>query len=191
MSRNRRDAWRMSGACAAVAVVLSVAACGGSSHQPSRSAGGAAPAKVSNASATSLTVSTRTGPLGTYLVGPSGRALYLWEGDSKGRSNCSAACAQAWPPLLTTGAPRGASGAVSGDLGTVTRAGGDKQVTYAGHPLYYYLGDTGSGTTDGQGSDGFGARWWLVAPSGSPIQRTSSTSSSASSSSSSGSGYGG
>ena len=55
------------------------------------------------------------------------------------------------------------------DLGTIARAGGGRQVTYNGHPLYFFAGDSGPGQTNGQGSDSFGAKWWLVAPSGSQI----------------------
>ena len=62
-----------------------------------------------------------------------------------------------------------AGSARASDLGTITRSDGTKQVTYDGHPLYYFAGDSGSGTASGQGSDGFGAKWWLVAPSGSDV----------------------
>ena len=55
------------------------------------------------------------------------------------------------------------------DLGTITRSDGTKQVTYDGHPLYYYAGDSGAGMASGQGSDSFGAKWWLVSPSGSDV----------------------
>ena len=58
-----------------------------------------------------------------------------------------------------------------GDLGTITRSDGTKQVTYNGHPLYYFVGDSGPGQTTGQGSDNFGAKWWLVAPAGSKDHR--------------------
>ena len=67
------------------------------------------------------------------------------------------------------GQPTAAGGAQATDLGTITRSDGTKQVTYDGHPLYYFSGDTGPGTDKGQGIDGFGAKWWLVAPSGSSI----------------------
>jgi hypothetical protein len=59
--------------------------------------------------------------------------------------------------------------ASASDLGTITRSDGTKQVTYDGHPLYYYAGDSGSGMASGQGSDSFGAKWWLVSPSGSDV----------------------
>jgi hypothetical protein len=61
------------------------------------------------------------------------------------------------------------NGAKAADLGTITRSDGTKQVTYDGHPLYYFAGDSGPGQTNGQGSDGFGAKWWLVAPAGTQI----------------------
>ena len=59
--------------------------------------------------------------------------------------------------------------AKASDLGTITRSDGTKQVTYDGHPLYYFAGDSGPGTATGQGSDNFGAKWWLVAPTGSDV----------------------
>jgi predicted lipoprotein with Yx(FWY)xxD motif len=65
--------------------------------------------------------------------------------------------------------PTASGGAVSSNLGTISRSNGTKQVTYQGHPLYYYAGDTHSGTITGQGSDGFGAKWWLVTPKGMAI----------------------
>jgi hypothetical protein len=60
-------------------------------------------------------------------------------------------------------------GAQTSDLGTITRSDGTKQVTYDGHPLYYYVGDSGPGMSSGQGSDQFGGKWWLVAPTGSDV----------------------
>jgi hypothetical protein len=71
--------------------------------------------------------------------------------------------------VTATGTVTAAGGAQASDLGTITRSDGTKQVTYDGHPLYYFSGDSGSGTASGQGSDGFGAKWWLVSPSGSDV----------------------
>jgi hypothetical protein len=76
---------------------------------------------------------------------------------------------------------------MAADLGTLARSDGTKQVTYKGHPLYYYAGDPNSGTTTGQGSNQFGAKWWLVAPSGAAITGSGS---SGGSTSSSGGGWG-
>lgn len=71
---------------------------------------------------------------------------------------------------MTTTSTASASGsAKASDLGTITRSDGTKQVTYNGHPLYYFVGDSGPGTASGQGSDNFGAKWWLVAPTGSDV----------------------
>jgi predicted lipoprotein with Yx(FWY)xxD motif len=135
-------------------------------------------------------VKTANSSAGKYLVGPSGKALYLFVADKNGKSACSGACAKVWPPLTTTGKPGASGGAMAADLGTITRSDGTKQVTYKGHPLYYYAADTGPGQTTGQGSNNFGALWWLVAPSGAAITKSVSGGSS-SSSSSSGGGYSG
>ena len=77
-----------------------------------------------------------------------------------------------------------ADGAKTADLGTITRSDGTKQVTYSGHPLYYFAGDSGPGQTNGQGSDNFGAKWWLVAPAGAKITVADAAASAGSSSSS-------
>jgi hypothetical protein len=71
--------------------------------------------------------------------------------------------------VTTTGTATASGGAQSSDLGTTTRSDGTKQVTYNKHPLYYFAGDSGAGTATGQASDQFGAKWWLVAPSGSDV----------------------
>jgi hypothetical protein len=71
--------------------------------------------------------------------------------------------------VTTKGHVTAANGAKAADLGTITRSDGSKQVTYLGHPLYYFAGDSGPGQTNGQGSNGFGAKWWLVAPAGTKI----------------------
>lgn len=115
------------------------------------------------------TVQTHQGPLGEYLVDGTGRTLYLFEKDTGGTSQCAAACAGVWPPLTTTGPPS-AAGDVKGDLlGTLTRQDGSTQVTYRGHPLYRFAKDEDSSDTYGQGVEGFGARWWVVTPSGEAI----------------------
>ena len=95
--------------------------------------------------------------------------MYLWAADGMNKSNCSGACAGAWPPVMATGKLTASGGAKTADLGTIARPGGGKQVTYDGHPLYFFAGDSGPGQTNGQGSDSFGAKWWLVAPSGAKI----------------------
>jgi predicted lipoprotein with Yx(FWY)xxD motif len=146
-----------------------IAACGGSGATSASGGGAAGTSTVRHGPAGAVTIRTATGRDGTYLADGSGRSLYLWLGDDVGKSNCSGNCALSWPPLLTSTTPKVAGGAASANVGVVTRADGAKQVTYKGHPLYRFVVDSGPGTTKGQGSDSFGARWWLVAPSGSPI----------------------
>jgi predicted lipoprotein with Yx(FWY)xxD motif len=154
-------------------VALVVAACGSSSSSSSSSAPAAsasnAAASASSAQVSGVKLSTAKGSGGVYLSGASGRALYLWVADSGGMSSCSGACAKVWPPLLSTATPAAAGGVNASDIATITRSNGTKQVTYKGHPLYYYVGDRSAGSTSGQGSDSFGAKWWLVAPSGGAI----------------------
>jgi predicted lipoprotein with Yx(FWY)xxD motif len=147
-----------------------IAACGAGNSGRSSSAQAKSPAPGP------ITVKTVSGRDGTYLADLSGRALYLWVGDDDGKSNCSGDCAGAWPPLITAGTPKASGGARSAYLGTITREDGGKQVTYKGHPLYYFVVDSGAGTTKGQGSQSFGARWWLVAPSGAAITVNGSSS---------------
>jgi predicted lipoprotein with Yx(FWY)xxD motif len=161
---------------------LLVAACGSRSSGSHSSA--AAPA--SNTSVGTVAIGTAKGLGATYLTGASGRSVYLWVADTSDKSNCASACVKAWPPVLTKSAPTASAGVQASDLGTITRSNGAKQVTYKGHPLYYYVGDSHSGTWTGQGSNSFGAKWWLVNASGSPITSTASAKSGSSSSSSSG-----
>ena len=145
--------------------LLAAAACssGSSSSSGSTSAAG------SGSSASSTVITTKTSSGGSFLTNSAGRAIYLFMADSSGKSNCSGACAAAWPPVIAAGQPTAVGGAQASDLSTITRSDGTKQVTYDGHPLYYFEGDTGPGTDKGQGLDNFGAKWWLVAPSGSSI----------------------
>lgn len=107
--------------------------------------------------------------LGTILVGPNGHALYLFEGDKGTTSKCSGQCAHFWPPLTTSGSPKASGSAKQSLLGTTNRGGGVKQVTYDGHPLYYFLEDSSAGSTKGEGSTAFGAGWFVLSPSGSKI----------------------
>ena len=175
MGPSRKTRFHASSALAAVGVALAVAACGGSSS--STHAASSTPSST-HASSTSGMVKTAHGSVGTYLVGPNGHALYLFALDKPGKSSCSGACTKVWPPLTTTGKPGASGGAMSAEVGTITRSDGTKQVTYKSHPLYYYAADTSPGTTRGQGIHGFGAKWWLVAPSGTAITKSVSKKSS-------------
>ena len=180
-----------------VGAALLLAACGSSSQKSSPSAVSASPPASQSVSRTSagLTIGTKKASVGTYLTGTGGRALYIWVGDSAGKSSCAGGCATAWPPLTVGSMPKVTGGASAADISLITRSGGAKQVTYKGRPLYYYAGDTGPGTTNGQGSDQFGAKWWLISPSGGPVGSSSSAASKSSpasggSATGSGSGWG-
>ena len=126
------------------------------SAAPSSTASGA------TATGTTLALKTVTGKPGIWLTNSAGRALYLYTADKGTTSECYGACAKAWPPLLTTG-PVTISGkfTVPKDLGVTTRTDGTKQVTYGGHPLYYFSGDSAAGQTKGQGLQG---AWFLIGP---------------------------
>jgi predicted lipoprotein with Yx(FWY)xxD motif len=180
----RKPKTRVVGAAVALTAGLIAAGCGSSSNTSTSAAASstAASSAASNVAASGAAVKLAHGSHGMYLTDGSGRALYLWVADKGDKSSCSGACAQAWPPLTTKGAPTGSGGVASAKLTTITRSDGTKQVSYNGHPLYRFAGDTGAGTTTGQGSNGFGAKWWLVAPSGAAITGAASGSGGASSS---------
>ena len=171
----------------AVALLAAAACSSGSSSSSGSTSNSTSP----SAATSSTMITTKTSSGGSFLTNSAGRAIYLFVADSTGKSTCDGACASAWPPVIAAGQPTAAGGALATDLGTITRSDGTKQVTYDGHPLYYFSGDTGPGTDKGQGVDGFGAKWWLVAPSGSSITTavTISGSGSAPASSSGGGGY--
>jgi predicted lipoprotein with Yx(FWY)xxD motif len=171
---------------AALAVALLASACS-SSAKPSGGATNAAGGGGGAASGggASVTVETHSGPMGTYLTDGSGKALYMFAVDTATKSNCAGTCLTYWPPLTTSGSDK-VSGAASMSKLTTISAGGGKQLVYAGHPLYYYKGDSAAGDTHGQGLNDFGGKWWLLAPSGQPISSSGSGAAASSSSSSSG-----
>ena len=155
---------------------LLAAACGSaasSSGSAASTPGAAGSTPSAAASAAATVIRTTSGSAGAFLTSGSGRAVYLWAKDTMNTSMCSGACASAWPPVIANGSVTASGGATAKDLGTITRSDGTKQVTYVGHPLYYFAGDTGTGQASGQGSDSFGAKWWLVAPSGASITAAS------------------
>jgi len=112
--------------------------------------------------------SAHTG-LGQVIVDSRGRTLYLFEKDRGGHSACSGICANYWPPLLTTGKPTAIAGVKRSLLGTIRRADGTRQVSFAGHPLYFFSGDAKRGQTNGEDLSDFGAGWYAMSPSGHKI----------------------
>ncbi|MER6414937.1 COG4315 family predicted lipoprotein [Streptomyces humidus] len=113
-----------------------------------------------------------SGKLGTILVSGTGRTLYLFEADKSTTSTCNGACAAAWPPLLTSGSPSTGGSAQSKLLGTSKRSDGKTQVTYNGHPLYLYAGDSKAGDTNGQALNQFGAEWYVLDAGGNKVDRS-------------------
>jgi len=109
---------------------------------------------------------TKTPDLGTVIVDAEGMTLYDFHKDKGTMSACYGACAQAWPPLLTKGAPKATGGAESSLLGVTKRKDGTEQVTYNGHPLYGFVEDKKPGETNGNDVDAFGAQWYALEPNG-------------------------
>jgi predicted lipoprotein with Yx(FWY)xxD motif len=156
-----------------VAFALLVAGCGGSSSssssstQPSKApatnTGGAA-----NTAGATLTAASNP-ELGMVLVDSEGFTVYSFGKDKGTTSSCYGACAKAWPPVTTEGAPTGGEGALSSKLGTTKRKDGTVQVTYAGHPLYTFVEDSQPGEANGNGVTAFGAKWNALDQSGSAV----------------------
>lgn len=156
---------------AAVAVIVSVA--GGSTKK-------AQPAVAANSA-----ISVEQTSVGKALADANGRTLYLFAGDKHNVSTLPAAGRAYWPPFTSTTTPSANGGALAGDIGATATG----QVTYNGHPLYYFVGDHNAGQTAGQALNQFGARWYVLTTSGAAI--TSAPKAAASSTSSGGgSGYG-
>ena len=165
-------------ATAIVAVVLAgAAACG------SGSSGGNAQVQTQNGGGSAAVVSTHSSPAGTYLTDGKGRTLYLWKADTSSTSNCAGPCAKTWEPYTTSGSPKASGDAQQSMLSTTNRSDGGTQVTYADHPLYYYDDDKNPGDMEGQGSNEFGNKWYVVGPDGSAITGSSKGSGSGDSSS--------
>jgi predicted lipoprotein with Yx(FWY)xxD motif len=101
------------------------------------------------------------------LFDRAGQAIYLFDKESTSRARCYGGCAEAWPPVLTDGVPRAGGAARTDLLGTTRRRDGSTQVTYAGHPLYYYAHE-GPGQVLCHDVVEFGGRWLVVTPSGDP-----------------------
>ena len=116
-------------------------------------------------------VGARKTTLGRVLVDDRGRTLYLFEADKGRTSVCYGRCATAWPPLLTRGKPHAVAGARAALLATTKRKGGALQVTYRGHPLYYFVGDEQAGDTAGQAIDGFGGEWYVLDRAGRKLEQ--------------------
>jgi len=114
----------------------------------------AAGAAFAATQSTGAKVTLHSTSLGKVLATSTGRTLYLNTSDTKNHSNCTGGCASAWPPLMTKGKPVAGTGVKKSLLGTAKR-GSKFQVSYKGHPLYTFSGDSGAGQTNGEGTGGF------------------------------------
>ena len=113
----------------------------------------------------------KTGDLGKILRDSEGHVVYLFQKDKTTKSQCYGACATNWPPVITKGKPVAGSGIIASKLGTTKRKDGKKQVTYGGHPLYYFAGDSKAGQANGEGLDAFGAEWYVLSKSGKKVDK--------------------
>jgi predicted lipoprotein with Yx(FWY)xxD motif len=127
-----------------------------------------APAAGLGAGRATLTV--RSSAYGKILFDGRGYVLYAFTKDAKGRSACAGECARAWPPYIAREKLRAAAGLDAKQLGTVKRADGRPQVTYAGRPLYYYVGDDGPGVIRCQNVFEFGGDWLVLRASGALVR---------------------
>jgi len=109
--------------------------------------------------------------LGQILVDAHGRTLYMWAHDKHHKSTCYGYCTAYWPALTTKGKPKAIGGARPALLGTTRRKDGRMQVTYHGHPLYRFSGDTKPGDTSGEGLTDFGGRWDPVSAAGLAVRQ--------------------
>jgi predicted lipoprotein with Yx(FWY)xxD motif len=116
------------------------------------------------------TVGARTSAYGTVLFDGRGFVLYAFTHDSRGRSTCAGACAKVWPPYVVRRRAVAAAGADAKLLGATRRSDGTMQVTYAGRPLYYYVGDRKPGQILCQNVSEFGGLWLVVRPTGKPVR---------------------
>lgn len=168
---------RIAFATTTAAVVLLVASCGTGSQTANTRAVTTAPPPRPAATARPViraapAVRVASTAYGRALTDRRGFALYRFTHDSSTpRSTCYGACAAAWPPYIVSRRPSGAgSGANASLLGAVQRQDGRLQLTYAGHPLYYYVGDRRPGQVLCQAVTEYGGTWNVVAPDGHAIR---------------------
>jgi predicted lipoprotein with Yx(FWY)xxD motif len=162
--RNRLTV-RLGVLAALIAAVALIAGCGSSSSSNSSSSSGGS----SSGGSGTVKVATLSG-YGSALVTASGKSVYLLTSDPAGSSKCSGSCAKIWPPVTVSGSPSAGSGVDSSKLSSFKRSDGTTQVLYDKHALYTF---SGQGATSGEGQASFGGVWYLVAPSGAAIKKSS------------------
>jgi predicted lipoprotein with Yx(FWY)xxD motif len=164
------------GSLLAVIGALVIAGCGGgssSSSSSSESSGGettgseSATAGSEGDSGSGTITGAEVGGVGTVLVDSEGMTVYLFTPDEGTESTCYGGCESAWPPVVAEGKPTAGEGATASALGTTKRKDGTMQVTYNGHPLYTFSGDTAPGEAIGQENDG---TWFVLGRSGEAVK---------------------
>ncbi|MEK6276695.1 MAG: hypothetical protein AABM29_01605 [Actinomycetota bacterium] len=113
-------------------------------------------------------IKTRSSRFGTVLTNGVRQTIYAFSKEEGPKSECFGNCAKVWPPVYTKAKPRARGETRGGLLGTIKR-GERRQVTYNGHPLYYYANE-GPGEILCQNVDEFGGVWLVVNPAGDPVR---------------------
>jgi predicted lipoprotein with Yx(FWY)xxD motif len=125
---------------------------------------------MSSSAADRATITVHSSKFGRILFDARGFALYAFTRDRAGRSACTGACARAWPPYVVKMLPKAGTGTTASLLGTIRRGNGSRQVTYAGKPLYYYVGDREPLQVLCQNVVEFGGLWLVVRPTGATVR---------------------
>lgn len=156
-----------------------LAGCGDDESAPSTDVrpSPATSAPTSPASATPTPSPTHTGTVvitadseyGRMLYDASGQPIYLFDAETGSAPRCYGACAEDWPPVLTDGQPTARKGTRDALLGTTRRKDGTTQVTYAGHPLYFYAHE-GKYQVRCHDVTEYGGTWLVVRPDGTPAR---------------------
>jgi predicted lipoprotein with Yx(FWY)xxD motif len=133
---------------------------------------GSLTASLASAGTTPAKLQLRRTHVGTILVNAKGFTLYAFTKDGRNTDNCAkiAGCLGAWPVVSTSGKAIAGAGVRASLIGTITLKGGTKQVTYAGHPIYTYIGDSGPGSTFYVNILQFGGRWPAVNAAGGEVR---------------------
>jgi predicted lipoprotein with Yx(FWY)xxD motif len=162
MPTNKRLAMYLAGGAAVSAIAVTAGVLASSPSQ-------AGPAEPTEPTASANVITTRSTGSGQILVDGRGRTVYLFAQDTGSTPTCTSTCTSYWPPVPASVGARSAGGAAAVDLSSVAAAAGGRQLTYAGHPLYYFAGDQKSGDTNGQNLDQFGAEWHVLNPTGAAV----------------------
>jgi predicted lipoprotein with Yx(FWY)xxD motif len=161
----RPNRWSALGVGALLGVVALTATACGSARAASSHTTAPAPRSTSAPPVLQI-VPTR---LGAVVADRRGRTVYMFTGDSPGHSACTAACLQSWPIVAAPAITPSAAASMTARLGTLDRADGGRQLTVNGYPIYTFTGDTGPGSTAGQGQRLNGGVWSALTPAGAAI----------------------